>query len=395
MNFKFEPLSKTYVFIFSILLTVICCKEDIPPPKDLLAYVLQSNNPKIKRVMDSIEKYEVQIRFTAVTRRNDSIILNDYDFQVNPENYFYPASSVKFPIAVLALEKLNESDTLTMDSRFFVEGDSVTTTFAKEITKIFAVSDNEAYNRLYEFLGTDEINSRLENRGIGPVRISHRLSTENADRTTTKPLVVYLNDSTLSNRRRSYNKAPKPLILNNTKKGRGYYDEGELIMEPFDFALKNYYPIEAQHAVLKRIIFPELFSKKKQFHIGKEQRQRLLEAMSVLPREAGYNAGEFYDSYGKFLMYGDIKEPIPKSLEIYNKVGYAYGSLTDCAYFKDTENDIEFMITATILVNEDGIYNDDQYEYETVGIPFFAELGRELYQLQLSIKKGTYGNPDL
>jgi hypothetical protein len=53
------------------------------------------------------------------------------------------------------------------------------------------------------------------------------------------------------------------------------------------------------------------------------------------------------------------------------------------------------MITATILVNEDGIYNDDQYEYETVGIPFLAELGRELYQLQLSIKKGTYGTPDL
>ncbi|MFT6837736.1 MAG: beta-lactamase class A [Sediminicola sp.] len=374
---------------------VISCKEDIPPPEDPLAFVLQSNNPNIKRVMDSIAKYKVQIRFTAVTRRNDSIILNDHSFQVNPKNYFYPASSVKFPIAVLALEKLNKNDTLTMDTRFFLEGDTTTTTFAREITKIFAVSDNEAYNRLFEFLGTDEINSHLENRGVGPVRISHRLSTENADRTTTRPLVVYINDSTLSNRKRSYNKAPRPLTLNSVKKGKGYYDEGVIILEPFDFALKNYYPIEAQHAVLKRIIFPELFTKKEQFHISKEQRQRLLEAMSALPRDAGYDAGEFYDSYGIFFMYGDTKETIPKSLEIYNKAGYAYGSLTDCAYIKDTKNDIEFMITATILVNEDGIYNDDQYEYETVGIPFLAELGRELYQLQLSIKKGTYGTPDL
>ncbi len=345
--------------------------------------------------MDSISKYEVQIRLTTVTRRNDSVILDDHDFQVNSENYFYPASTVKFPIAVLALEKLNENDTLTMDTRFFVEGDTITTTFAEEIIKIFAVSDNDAYNRLFEFLGTDEINNRLENKGIAPIRISHRLSTENADRTTTRPLVVYLNDSTLMNRTRSYNKAPRPLSLNRIKKGRGYYDDGELVMEPFDFGLKNYYPIEAQHAVLKRVMFPELFSKKEQFHINKEQRQRLLKAMSVLPREMGYNAREFYDSYGKFFMYGDTKEPIPKTPKIYNKVGYAYGTLTDCAYIKDTINDVEFLITATILVNDDGIFNDDQYEYESVGIPFLAELGRELYQLQLSIKNGTYGTTDL
>ncbi|MET7030621.1 serine hydrolase [Sediminicola luteus] len=390
-------MNHKYLFAFWILLTTFSCKEDTSsPPVDPLAYVLQSNHPNIKRVMDSISKYEVQIRLTTVTRRNDSVILGDHDFQTNAENYFYPASTVKLPIAVLALEKLNENDTLTMDTRFFVEGDTITTTFAEEIIKIFAVSDNDAYNRLFEFLGTDEINSRLENKGIAPIRISHRLSTENADRTTTRPLVVYLNDSTLMNRTRSYNKAPRPLSLNSIKKGRGYYDDdGELIMEPFDFSLKNYYPIEAQHAVLKRIMFPELFSKKEQFHINKEQRQRLLKAMSVLPREVGYNVKEFYDSYGKFFMYGDTKDLIPKAPKIYNKVGYAYGALTDCAYIKDTKNDVEFLITATILVNEDGIFNDDQYEYESVGIPFLAELGRELYQLQLSINNGTYGTTDL
>lgn len=345
--------------------------------------------------MDSIGKYEVQIRLTTVTRRNDSIILEEHDFQVDAANYFYPASSVKLPVAILALEKLNENDTLTMDTRFFVEGDTLTTTFAKELTKIFAISDNDAYNRLYEFLGANEINRRLEHRGIGPVRISHRLSTENSDRTTTRPLVVYLNDSTLINRRRSYNTVPKPLILNGIKKGRAYNEDGELMMNPFDFSLKNYYPIDAQHALLKRIIFPELFSKKEQFNISKEQRGRLLDAMKALPREVGYDADEFYDSYGKFFLFGDSKKAIPKSIEIYNKVGYAYGTLTDCAYIKDIENDIEFLITATIMVNEDGILNDDKYEYETVGIPFLAEMGRELHQLQLSIKNGTYGTTDL
>ena len=41
------------------------------------------------------------------------------------------------------------------------------------------------------------------------------------------------------------------------------------------------------------------------------------------------------------------------------------------------------MVTATILVNKDGIFNDDAYEYDEIGIPFLAELGRALYAIEL------------
>ena len=44
------------------------------------------------------------------------------------------------------------------------------------------------------------------------------------------------------------------------------------------------------------------------------------------------------------------------------------------------------MLTATILVNKDGIFNDDNYEYDEIGIPFLAELGRQLYNYELSRK---------
>ena len=78
---------------------------------------------------------------------------------------------------------------------------------------------------------------------------------------------------------------------------------------------------------------------------------------------------------------------VSKDIKIYNKVGYAYGTLTDCAYIKDTRNNIDFMVTATILVNKDQIFNDDNYEYDEVGIPFLAQLGRELYELELNQNK--------
>ena len=64
------------------------------------------------------------------------------------------------------------------------------------------------------------------------------------------------------------------------------------------------------------------------------------------------------------------------AIRIHNKVGLAYGTLTDVAYITDRENGVEFLLSATILVNENQIFNDNQYEYEEKGIPFLAELGR-------------------
>ena len=85
--------------------------------------------------------------------------------------------------------------------------------------------------------------------------------------------------------------------------------------------------------------------------------------MHTVPKEMGYDKKEYYDSYCKFFLFGDSKDDIPEHIKIYNKVGFAYGTLTDCAYIKDTKNNIDFLLTATILVNKDGIFNDDIEDY--------------------------------
>ena len=379
-------MSKTELFILFLLCLVVSC-EKANKVTNPLGHVLSSENINIKRVIDSLDQYEVQIKFTQINRDNDSIIFKDYDFQVDDDNYFYPASTVKFPIAVLAMQKLNQLDSLNKDTRFYIEGDTVETTFAADVSKVFAISDNQANNRLLEFLGQDAINRNLTQKGISPVRISHRISTENADEITTKPLIIYLNDSTAAALEGSINTSPNPLKINKIEKGIGYMMEDSLIHEPFSFALKNYYPLNAQHAVLKRIIFPEAFSGKERFNLNEEQKKFILEAMHTLPKKVGYDPIEYYDSYVKFFMFGDIKDVMPEHIKIYNKVGYAYGTLTDCAYIIDSKNKVEFMLTATILANKDGIFNDNIYEYDDIGIPFLAELGREIYTFELNRKK--------
>ena len=351
-----------------------------------LEEVLKSDHPNIKRVMDSVDQFEVQIRYTQINRRGDGVVFTDFDFQVNDKNYFYPASTVKFPAAVATLEKLNEIDSLDRDTRFYVEGDSVETTFAKAISEIFAVSDNDANNRLIEFLGQDDLNERMRKRGVAPVRMSHRLGYHSDD-TATKPLIIYLNDSTTATLKGTINTFPKPLELQKITKGIGFVEDDSLVKEPFDFSLKNYYPVSSQHGLLKRIIFPEKFAPEDRFDLNGGQRDFLLSVLHTLPKEVGYDPVEFYDGYCKFFMYGDSKETIPDHLKIYNKVGWAYGTLTDCAYIKDEQNDIDFMVTATLLVNKNGVFNDDTYEFDEIGIPFLAELGRQLYNYELERKK--------
>ena len=127
--------------ILLLILTAIGCTET--SEKDPLLSALSSKDERIATVMDSLTKYQVQILYTQIDRTNDSVVFTDYSFQVNDSQYFYPASTVKFPAAVAALEKLNGLDSLDRNTRFYIEGDSVETTFAQCIKEIFAENNPE------------------------------------------------------------------------------------------------------------------------------------------------------------------------------------------------------------------------------------------------------------
>ena len=318
---------------------------------------------------------------STISKLNGNLIFEDFDFQVDDSTYFYPASTVKFPVSVLVLEKLSQQDSITLDTPFYIKGDSSAVTFRQQIRDIFAVSSNDTYNRLFEFYGKDNINHRMKELGLTPSRFSHRLSTANAYELTTKPVIFQMNDSTLTSTAPIVNRPIEKLQLNNVLKGKGYYSNDELIEEPMDFSEKNYLPITTIHELMKRVIFPEAFSKEQQFQLSETHRTFLLEAMQIYPKDEGYEAPEYYDGYGKFFLFGDTKDAIPEHIKIYNKVGYAYGYLTDCAYIVDTKNDLEYILTATIHVNKDGIFNDDVYEYDSIGMPFLAQLGREIHTI--------------
>ncbi|MBP2832990.1 serine hydrolase [Aquimarina sp. U1-2] len=379
-------MSTKYVVV--VLLMIVSCTTQNP-----LEQVLQSKEDAIRNIMQSYKNYEVQILYTQIDRNTQgNVSFTDFEFNVNDSIYFYPASSVKFPIALLALGKLKELQEkgvrIDRKTNFKTQNDTYHSSIEKSIIDIFAISDNQAYNRLFEFLGQDYINQNLHSKQLKG-NISHRLSIPNSRSLTTASIMFkkHLDDSIPVYKQYPIkNKALPKLSLKNTSKGKGYFQNDSLIKHPKDFSKKNYLPLRSLHSMMKRIHFPDSYKKSDQFDMNPADRTFILKAMQNLPHQAGFDKTIYYDSYVKFFIFGDHKRGIPDHIKMYNKVGYAYGYLTDCAYIIDTKNNLEFILSATVHVNKNEIYNDDQYEYDTIGIPFLAELGRQIYTFELNRK---------
>jgi Beta-lactamase enzyme family len=384
------------------------------PEKNKLYGILQQYPQFFDSILQKNDEYKVQIIYTQIDRNKEGIPgFTDYSFNVNKDNYYYPASTVKLPVAALALQKLNELKVAGLDTHTTMitetDGDGQTSvdndptsadgrpTIAHYIKKILLVSDNDAFNRLYEFLGQEYINNNLHKMGYEDVQIIHRLSislTEEQNRHT-NPVKFF--DSI---GRVVYQKPADTSRLvyaqRTTKVGNGYMMGDKLVSEPFDFSKKNRFSLTDLHGIVRAVLFPETISSKKRFNLTKEDYDFLHRYMSMMPQESKYPAYDsinYWDTYVKFLLYGSEKGKANPGIRIFNKVGDAYGFLIDGAYVADFENNIEFMLSAVVYCNSDGIFNDDKYDYDSIGLPFMKNLGRVIYDHEL--KRERKYKPDL
>jgi hypothetical protein len=150
--------------------------------------------------------------------------------------------------------------------------------------------------------------------------------------------------------------------------------------------------------MLQAVVFPSSVSKEKRFNFSEEDRLFLLQFLSQYPSETNYpkyDSEHFYDSYVKFF-FQDSTHSMPRNIRVFNKVGWAYGFLTDVSYVLDTVNNIDYMLSATLYVNSDGVVNDSKYDEATVGFPFLKQIGNAFYQYELTRtreNKPTIHNP--
>lgn len=373
----------------------------------------QQGSRQLQRVLDHPDSFQYQVIYTQITRdKNNVPSFKNFYLHVDKNRYFYPASAVKLPVALLALEKLNTLNVaevnkytaMLTDSAFSgqtkVWSDSTSRnglpSIAHYIRKIFIASDNDAYNRLYEFVGQQTINEQLWKKGYGDARITHRfvkLSPE--ENRYTNPIRFTDTSRVIFSQPQMYSS----LKVDTSKRifvGQGYMDKEHLVAAPMDFTKRNRLPLEDLQQVLQSVLFPSSVPARQRFNLSKEDEELLLRAMSEYPFESKfprYDTIEFFDSYTKFFFFRDGKTKVPSSIRIFNKAGWSYGFLTDAAYIVDFEHNVEFMLSGAIYVNHDGILNDDKYDYETIGWPFFRAVGKIIYAFELQ-RKRIY-KPDL
>ena len=368
MDKIFEKIIK-----YSLIFTLIFIENSYA--QSIRSILKNSESELINYVYKNKEKFEVQIILTELKKRKNGFTIHKKKFNVDKKNYFYPASSIKLPIALLTIEKINENPNLNINSEFSIEGDSIITTFKKEITDLFIISSNESYNRLFEFLGQDYINKKLKQKGFKDFSISHRLSTKESDNLKTKEINFYRNGEINQIQKSINNKPLTKLNLKNLNKGIGFILDNELQNKSMDFSRKNYFSIEELNNILIFLFFPEI-SKNKKFNLSKSQNLLIQKLMSSTPFEMGFDKNIYPNNYNKFFIYGDKDGMINDN--IYNKVGNAYGYSIDNAYIYNKNSDRHFVLTACIYTNANNILNDNYYEYDEIGIPFLAEIGRFL-----------------
>lgn len=391
-------------------------KENSPLLLDLLNQVPDS----LKEIIQNPRKFRLQVIYTQINRDKINKPSFSHHYFNLDTTYTYPASTVKFPAAVLALEKLNKLgiDGVGMNTHMFtsplrpgekpvfedVSSKSGKPSVGHYVKKILLVSDNDAHNRLYEFLGQEGFNTRLHELGFKRAQMTHRLSLplSDADNRLTNP--IWFTDSKGKEvYRMPFANSALVYASRADSIGKGYMTGGGvgkpdiLVNNPMDFSLKNRWPISYAHQLTQWVMFPESQTETQKLLLSASDYQFLWKYMSMLPGESDYPAypeKDYWPAYVKFLWAGSEEGPWNNpNIRIFNKVGNAYGHLLDAAYIVDFDNKVEFLLSAVIYCNADEILNDDRYDYDKIGFPFLKWLGQTVYQYELKREKKIL--PDL
>ena len=366
----------------------------------------------LKKIAQAKKKHKVQIIYTQINRDKDNLAsFKNYTYALDSNNYFYPASTVKLPTSIFALEKLNTLDIAGLDRQTYMITDSANICQKKiwfdssaqsgkpsiehYIKKMFLISDNNAFSRVFEFVNPKEINARFIELGHASARIVHRLDPACVGKGNKyyNP-VKFIN----ANGEIIYQQGPDSLENDFQPRfkvmlmGRNIYGKKrKVISQKKDFTKSNYLSLTMIHQCLKNLVFMTQVPAKDRYKISQSDQLFLLKYLGMYPKESDYpkyDTSFFHDSFKKYFIYGaNTKHINSDTLRIFNIVGRAYGFQIDCAYIVDFRTNTEFMLSTVIYTNQRNSFGSGNYEYDSIGLPFLKELSLALYRLEKNRKK--------
>ncbi len=406
------------VLVASVLCTALACRTPATPPThDLPATepgVLQRALARpgvLAEVAADAAAYRLKLALAEVVPGPDGRpTLRRESFDAGPD-YWYPASTVKSCAVVAALIELDElaraaGRPITADTplRFhpLVEGEVLyerepshladgTVTVAHLARQILLVSDNPAFNRLYDLCGQDRLNRRMWAAGLDGIKIRHRLSlARTPDQNRRAPRIELLpadGEAPLELPERRSELDLGAFEGSGTLVGDAYLDgSGARIDTPMEFARRN----EARlsdlldlHVLVLRPdidLGPRADGEPRALPLQPAHREFIRDVMRARPRDSAdpaYDPERYPDDYSKFLAPGIWSVKGADAVDVLDKVGRAYGFSATNSYVEDRRTGRAFFLAGALYTNPDGVLNDDRYDY-ALADRFFAELGAAL-----------------
>ncbi len=364
---------------------------------DFLKNLLMTRPEYFEDVIKNSEKYRLQIIYTQINRdENGNPHFTDYTYRLNDSEYYYCASIIKLPVILMSLEKLNRIPQISKHHKITFEAcgcqcgfsDDTTSengfiTFNHLIKKALVLSNNNAYDKMYDFLGQKYANKRIWELGFPKIRILNRFKPCSPDENRHSCAINFynLNGELVFRQEETTSDTIIAGWHPNPTAGKGVYSSktGTVSNSPKNFGNMNYISIQDAHTLLKIIFFPEAFPANQRFDITEDDYNTVRRYMGMFPRESKHPTyipyEKYYDSYVKYYFLGNSTEKVPENIRIFDKVGMSFGFMIDCAYIVDYDANVEFFLSAVIYTNNDEIMNNDNYEYRQTALPFFEQLG--------------------
>ena len=365
-------------------------------PENVLDKILEIDTISEQLNADNISSVQILL---GVVEQNKV-----YQYKYGPDEYFYPASTIKLCMAAATLQFLNEisqEKNQTIDisaqldfqnniSKGLASGNSVPPlmTIEDNLKDMLIVSGNYPYNRLYELIGQQKLNEILWAAGLPSSRLNHRLSVfltpeENLStgkvvlRTDPHNITILPQMSTIN----WLKKSPIPLPI-----GKTHYFKGKHVKHPMDFRLKNSISLAHLQDTLIMVTRPDLLKTQTGFSLTPKQLTFLQHTLQLLPYEEDakkWPTNRYSPYRFKYFLKGIERVYERKDISLMSKAGGAYGFILDNAYIKHNKTNQAFYLTIVAYTNADSIINNNNYEY-SVAKKLFADIAEQAVRVIFS-----------
>ena len=357
-----------------------------------------------RQMVERAQDYRLQV---ALSVFDDAGRVSHDKFRLGDE-YLYPASAIKiFASAGILLwlqDKRREVESLGLDAEIMAcpEGngacevivdnsnrDGHTLTLGHVLLKMHLVSDNKAFNMLYDLVGHEELNQRFWDLGYTSLRVHHRMFS-NGDakeqRVTPRIQLRTTTGAIVEIPRRESDLALPATPASGLRVGTAHRAKsGRRHEEPMDFSQKNFVSVADLHRLILAVNAPGKDSRAA-LPLDDDLRSFLRMATTTLPHHSSNpRYPHLREGWGRFkpLCRGVLHVGEDGGPSCSNKAGNAYGFLLDNVYMRSETTGDAVAVTVGMYVNPNGVINDDEYSYDEEGRPLLRAMGVAIAQHHL------------